>query len=155
VDKVKEYTKDFKCKVSIIIEEKNLGYMGHAIRNKHKNLEGDFVFHVDDDDYIVEDCLESLRKICIDTNKIYMFKMKVNSNTVFWKTNDRVWPNETATPMGIVPIELNKKSDFGYFYGGDYNYYENLSNQGFPIVFVDKIIYIVRPDLYGTSLDIE
>ena len=55
VKEVIEYTKDFKCKVSIIVEEINLGHWGHAIRNKHKNLKGDYVFHVDDDDDIDDD----------------------------------------------------------------------------------------------------
>ena len=46
IEEVKEFTKTFLCKVNIIIEENNLGYWGHAIRNKHNNLEGDFYYIV-------------------------------------------------------------------------------------------------------------
>ena len=47
-----KYVIDFKCKVNIIIEDENLGYWGHGIRNKYKDLEGDFCFHIDDDDIL-------------------------------------------------------------------------------------------------------
>jgi hypothetical protein len=35
IEKVKDFTSTFECKVNIIIEEKNLGFWGHGIRNKH------------------------------------------------------------------------------------------------------------------------
>ena len=37
-DLIKIYCNDFKCNVIIIIEDENLGYWGHGIRNKHTNL---------------------------------------------------------------------------------------------------------------------
>jgi hypothetical protein len=145
VQEVIEYTKDFKCKVSIIVEEINLGHWGHAIRNKHKNLKGDYVFHVDDDDDITPDCMESLRKHCIDTNKVYVFKMQLDPETIYWVDDKKIVANQIGTPMGIIPIEINKKSEFGYFYGGDFAFYKTLEDQNIPFEFVDKLTYKVKP----------
>ena len=144
IQEVQEYTEDFKCTVSVIVEEKNLGYWGHAIRNKHKNLDGDFVFHVDDDDIITSDCMDTLRTHCTDKNKVCVFKMKMESGEIVWKEKKIVF-SEIGTPMGIVPIDINKKADFGYFYGGDHAFYKSLEDQGVPFEFIDKLIYIVRP----------
>jgi hypothetical protein len=144
IREVAEYTKDFKCHVSVIVEEKNLGYWGHGIRNKYKDLKGDFVFHVDDDDNITPDCMDSIRENCIDLNKIYLFKMQLDSKKLVW-VEKQIKHSEVGTPMGILPIEINKKSDFGYFYGGDYDFYKNLETQGVPFEFVDKLTYIVKP----------
>jgi hypothetical protein len=144
IQEVQEYTEDFKCNVSVIVEEKNLGYWGHAIRNKHKDLNGDFVFHVDDDDNITPDCIKILRNHCTDKNKVFVFKMKLESGEIVWKEKKLVF-SEIGTPMGILPIEINKKADFGYFYGGDHAFYKSLEDQGISFEFVDKLIYIVRP----------
>ena len=37
------YLAEFECKCSVIMEPVNLGYWGHAIRNKHNQLPGDFI----------------------------------------------------------------------------------------------------------------
>lgn len=144
IQKVIDFTKDFQCHVSVIIEEKNLGHWGHGIRNKYKDLKGDFVFHVDDDDDITSDCMESIRTNCVDLNKIYLFKMQLDSKKIIW-TEKKIKHSEVGTPMGILPIEINKKSDFGYFYGGDYEFYKNLETQGIPFEYIDKLTYVVKP----------
>ena len=142
IDKVKMKTSDFKCKVNIIVEEKNLGFWGHAIRNKYNNLEGDFVFHIDDDDNIVNDCMYTLRNICQDKNTIYIFKMNVN-NDIIWKKKELI-PSEIGTPMGIIPTKINSTSYFTHRYGGDFDFYKKLENDGNKIEYIDKVIYIVQ-----------
>lgn len=143
VEKVRSFVLDFKCKVNIIIENVNLGYWGHGVRNKHKNLSGDFVFHVDDDDDIVPDCIEYLRKTCKDKDTIYIFKINSFGNIV-WKTKNIIG-TQIGTPSGIIPIHLNSTSEFRYIYGGDYFFYEKFVENKNNIEFVDKLIYIVRP----------
>ena len=142
IDKVKMKTLKLKCKVNIIVEEKNLGFWGHAIRNKYNNLEGDFVFHIDDDDNIVNDCMNTLRNICQDKNTIYIFKMDVN-NDIIWKTKEIIH-GEIGTPMGIIPTKINSTSYFTYKYGGDFDFYKKLENDGNKIEYIDKVIYMVR-----------
>ena len=68
ITNLKDFCKDFLCTVNIIIEKENLGYWGHGIRNKHNNLEGDFIYHIDDDDVIYDDTFDIIRKYCIDIN---------------------------------------------------------------------------------------
>ena len=72
VEEVKIFTKHFKCQVNVIVEEVNLGYWGHVIRNKHKQLIGDFVWHIDDDDLIPDDCMKIIREHCVDKSKMYI-----------------------------------------------------------------------------------
>ena len=142
IDKVKEYIQKFKCTTNIIIEEKNLGFWGHAIRNKYKKLPGDFIFHIDDDDTIPKNTMNVLRKKCIDKNIIYIFKMN-NNGDIIWKKKDIVL-NEIGTPMGIIPISINSTSNFEYIYGGDYLFYKKLKENNNKIVFFEDIIYNVK-----------
>ena len=50
-----------------------------------------------------------------------------------------------GTPSGVIPYDYNKKSEFLLRRGGDGAFYEKLGYL-YPnnIVFLDKIIYIVR-----------
>jgi len=129
----------FKCKVNIIIEDKNLGYWGHGIRNKHNNLEGDFIYHIDDDDIIFDNTFDIIRKHCIDINMIYIFKIILENNKIIWKT-PKIELNHISTQSGIIPRELNKKGYWELKYGGDYNFYKSICNDN-NTIFIDKVIY--------------
>lgn len=140
VEAVTIFTKNFKCKVNIIVEPINLGYWGHAIRNKHKQLIGDFVFHIDDDDTIPNDCMDTIRHHCTDKSKMYIFKMD-NRGDILWKTHSITFC-QISTQMGIIPTKINDTSTFEYYYGGDFNFYKKIEDQGVEIEYVDKITYI-------------
>ena len=145
IKEVQNMTKTFLCKTNVIVEKKNLGYYGHAIRNKHNNLKGDFVFHVDDDDNITSDCMKIIRKYCKNKNTIYIFKMKnYEQNLIIWKTKNIIF-GEIGTPMGIIPTYLNSTSTFSFRYGGDYDFYKKLEKNGNNIEYIDEIIYIIHP----------
>jgi hypothetical protein len=143
VDKVHSFVSDFKCKVNVIVEDTNLGYWGHAIRNKHNKLTGDFVFHVDDDDNIPPDCMEILRSTCKDKSVVYIFKIN-NKGDIIWKTEEIIL-GQIGTPSGIIPTQINPTSEFVYRYGGDYDFYKTLEKNENKIEYVDKVIYLVRP----------
>jgi hypothetical protein len=136
---VKTYCNDFKCCIIIIIEDENLGYWGHAIRNKHKNLKGDFVFHIDDDDIILDDTFDIIRKYCKDTNIIYIFKIILENESIIWKTPEIKYAN-ISTQSGIIPILINKEGNWGLRYGGDFDFYNELSKK-FNFIYINKIIY--------------
>lgn len=142
VEKVKEYVSNFNAKTNVIVEKKNLGYWGHAIRNKHNTLTGDFVFHVDDDDNITPGAMDKIRKKCTDKDTIYIFKMQNNEN-ILWKKKE-IRHTNIGTPMGIIPTKLNSTSVFTYKYGGDYDFYKKLEKDGNKIEFVDYIIYKIK-----------
>jgi len=139
IEKVKEFTKTFLCKVNIIIEENNLGYWGHAIRNKHNDLEGDFIYHVDDDDILYDNSFDIIRKYCIDKNIIYIFKIILENNSVVWN-NKAIQISKISTQSGIIPTRFNKESYWELKYGGDYYFYKQLYEK-YNMVFIDKIIY--------------
>ena len=139
IDIITSFCSDFKCHINIIIEKTNLGYWGHGIRNKYNDLEGDFIYHIDDDDTIFDNTFNIIRKHCIDTNMIYIFKIILENNKVIWK-KPKIEINYISTQSGIIPRELNKKGYWELKYGGDYNFYKSICNDN-NTIFIDKVIY--------------
>jgi len=139
IDIVKNICKDFLCNITIIIEEENLGFWGHGIRNKYNNLEGDFIYHIDDDDIIFENTFDIIRKHCVDNNIIYLFKIQLENNSIVWK-NKVIKEGEISTQSGIIPMHINKDGYWSLRYGGDFDFYNNLSKK-YNIIFIDKLIY--------------
>ena len=139
INLIKYLCKDFLCVVNIIVEEENLGYWGHGIRNKHNNLYGDFIYHIDDDDILYEDSFDIIRKYCIDIDIIYIFKIKLENNNIIWK-DKIIKEGEISTQSGIIPMHINKEGFWTLRYGGDFDFYNNLSEK-YNIIFIDKLIY--------------
>jgi hypothetical protein len=139
LDDVKKATEQFKCKVNIIVENDNLGFWGHAIRNKHNNLEGDFIFHIDDDDILLDNAMNTIRKICKDTRMIYIFKIILENNKIVWRKKSIIHA-EISTQSGIIPMNINKTGFWELKYGGDFDFYKNLSKKNH-VLFIDKLIY--------------
>jgi hypothetical protein len=135
---VKEYIKDWNCNIKIYIEIDNLGYWGHPIRNLYKDLEGDFILNIDDDDTLTENALDIIRSHCINTNYSYIFCFKMNDK-IYWEYPD-IREGNIGTPCGVVPIKTNKLCSWALKYGGDYNYYCDVKKNS-KITFIQKIIY--------------
>ena len=136
---ISDFCKDFECKINIIIESENLGFWGHGIRNKHNNLEGDFVYHIDDDDIILEDTFDNIRKHCKDIDIIYIFKIILETNSIIWKKKI-IETAKISTQSGVIPSHINASGFWTLRYGGDFDFYNNLSKKH-NLVFIDKIIY--------------
>ena len=134
-----------KCKVNQYFEPINLGYWGHAIRNKYSNLleKRDFIMHADDDDIYIENTFNFFRKKCINTNTLYIGCMKFNKTII--PKNNIIKEGNIGTPCGIIPYDLNLKGTWLYRFGGDGSFYEQLSVYANKIVFLEKIFYITRP----------
>jgi hypothetical protein len=139
LEKITNFISDFECSITIVIEEKNLGFWGHGIRNKHNSLDGDFVFHIDDDDVILEDTFEIIRKHCKNIDTVYIFKIILENNDIIWKKKN-IEINKISTQCGIIPVHINKCGYWELKYGGDYNFYKELSKK-YDFLFIDKIIY--------------
>lgn len=137
--KITNYVSTFKCKVNIIVEEENLGYWGHGIRNKHNDLEGDFVFHIDDDDLLCDNSFDIIRKHCKDTNIIYIFKIMLENGGIVWKTKSLKY-SHISTQSGIIPTHINKNGYWELKYGGDFDFYKNIADR-YHILFIDNLIY--------------
>lgn len=139
IDVIINFCKSFTCNLNIIIEENNLGYWGHGIRNKYKDLKGDFIYHVDDDDIIFDNTFDIIRKHCIDINRIYIFKIILENNKIVWRKPE-IEINYISTQSGVIPNEFNKEGYWELKYGGDYDFYKTLSHKH-DMIFIDKIIY--------------
>jgi hypothetical protein len=136
-----EYIRDWKCNIKIYIEIDNLGYWGHSIRNMYRELEGDFILHIDDDDILHERGLEIIRSNCVNTNYSYIFCFKMNDK-IFWEYPD-IKEGNIGTPCGVIPIKINKLCSWGLKYGGDYNFYLDIKKHS-KITFIQKVIYIAN-----------
>ena len=139
VEKIKNFLFNFKCKVNVILENENLGFWGHGIRNKHNDLTGDFIYHIDDDDILYEDTFLNIRKHCNNINTIYIFKIMLENKKIIWKNKD-IKINEISTQSGVIPQEMNKNGYWALKYGGDYDFYKELSHK-YHVIFIDKLIY--------------
>ena len=144
---VKKELQTFKCETTIIMEKENLGFWGHGIRNKYKSLlkKGDFILHADDDDIYTDDAIKFCEEICLNKKCVYMFKIKLNEQ-IYWKC-PQIMTCNFGTPCGVIPIEINKRGEWGNFYGGDGQFYENLLpslKKEEKYEFVDKVFYIIK-----------
>jgi len=138
-EKVKEVCSYFKCHTNIIVEQKNLGFWGHGIRNKHKNLSGDFVYHIDDDDMVLDNTLDTIKKICTDNRFVYIFKIMLKDSSIIWKQR-KVILGQISTQCGLIPTSINKMGYWKLVYGGDYTFYKLLSLK-YPFLYINKLIY--------------
>ena len=122
-----------------------LGYWGHGIRNKYASLleKTDFVMHADDDDVYTPGTFETLRRICVDPNLLYVTRMRISHNQLI-PDQPIVKENNIGTPNGVIPYEKNKQSHWDLRRGGDGFFYERLAEIT-PVVFLNIVTYVVRP----------
>jgi len=148
VEIFKKFEGSFVCNTQIIVEPNNLGYWGHGIRNKYqKQLCGDFIIHADDDDVFIKNSFTTIRNNIDDINNkdnIYFFKFYDNfkQNSSVWKV-PKLLLNNIGTPCGVIPNVPEKFGNWGYRYGGDFDFYNSCKFE--TLNFVDEIIYCVKP----------
>lgn len=135
-------------KITIIEQMPNLGYWGHAIRNKYQDIlepKKTFILNADDDDIYIRGSFDVLRKQCVDPGVLYIAKM-VNSYTlhVCPSQAERIKERDIGTPCGIIPSGIAGKAIWHNRYGGDFEYYNKLQTFAKGIIFVDHVIYKIR-----------
>jgi hypothetical protein len=138
----------FKCTVSVIVCSENLGFWGHGIRNKYQNnLCGDFIINADDDDIFTPDAFELIRKHAVDSTKLYIFKEATPFGTTVWQnewlgSGKPMAVGAISTVCGVIP-NIKILPDWGLFYGGDGQFYVDITSTLFPeYELVDEIISI-------------
>jgi hypothetical protein len=135
-------------KINIIEQIPNLGFWGHAIRNKYQGIlepKTTFVMNADDDDTYVSGSFNSLRKLCSNKDILYIAKFFVKSkNIVVPSQNLSIIQDDIGTPCGIIPFDVANRSIWELRYGGDFNYYDNIKKYCQKIVFLNLTIYIVN-----------
>ena len=137
---IKKYIEEqFICNTNIILEKENLGFWGHGIRNKYKDLEGDFIYHCDDDDIILEGSFKKIRNICIHKDTIYLFKIQTENGNIIWKKKN-INLTEISTQSGIIPKEINKEGHWALKYGGDYHFYKDITKNN-KVLYINILIY--------------
>ena len=134
----------FQCQCTVIMEPVNLGYWGHEIRNKYNELQGDFILHGDDDDIYLPNVFSEIRQIvATDLNALYIFSMINYDQHVL--TGNPIAHAYIGTPNGVIPSHYNSKARWGYYYGGDFSFYQQLQKVVPKINYVNLPIYLVRP----------
>lgn len=154
----KKILNTFKCKVNIYEEEIPLGFWGHGIRNKYAKIleKRDFVLHADDDDMYVKNIFSFFRQQCLDVNTLYIGRVYFGENQYkLYMPNDTkiIRIGNISTQCGIIPYELNNSGCiWGNFYGGDGDFYVQLTKKSKNIVYFDKNIYIMKEYLATIGL---
>lgn len=146
----------FVCEVIIKVEDEPLGHWGHGLRNKYQStLKGDYIMHADDDDIYIKGSFNKIReKINKSENDetifYYKFYHQYRFNEIVWKTPKLMFAN-IGTPCGVIPNKPELFGEWKYRHGGDYDFYTacKFENQ----IFVDEIIYVVRPLDNGYKLN--
>jgi hypothetical protein len=134
-----------KCKIRQFSEPEKLGFWGHGIRNKYASLldSSDFVMHADDDDSYMPEVFSELRNLCINTQTLYIAKMRLANKHIVPEGNF-IKLNHIGTPCGIIPYELNKTTLWKHRYGGDGLFYEELATKCKSVDYLPTVIYSVR-----------
>ena len=128
-----------------VIKIKNsflLGNWGHGSRTKwQKYLPGDYIMNADDDDVYTHNAMDIIRENCTES-RLYIFQMLSNGITTV-PNYHKIEMGNIGTPCGVYPnIDL---PEWKPVYGGDFEFYNELSNK-LEHTFVDKIIYIIKPN---------
>lgn len=128
----------------------NLGYWGHAIRNKYQcEFNTDYIHHADDDDIYSPHIIPQVRSdLKSNYSKLVMYKFK-NSGGGIIGNKKKIIHGDVGTPSGLIPNNPKIMGEWGLFHGGDFAFYENtqrkIGKSG--IVYIDRLIYICRPHL--------
>jgi len=138
--KITECLERSVCNIVLIQNSEVKGYMGHGSRTFFQNkLFGDYLMNADDDDYYLPDAMESIRSVCKE-EKLYIFKMADEKREIPFVPS--LTESNIGTPCGVIPNNSNLPM-WGERYGGDFDFYNNLSKQ-VRFEFVDKVIYKIR-----------
>lgn len=136
--------------ISVIEEEINLGYWGHAIRNRYQEIltpKTDFIMHADDDDVYIPSAFDSLRRSCIHPNLLYIARVfdTLKQIPIPSLIERKIIKNDIATPCGIIPFNKACMARWKYIYGGDFNYYNELQTRVSGVVYLYYEIYTILP----------
>ena len=63
----------------------------------------------------------------------------LENNDIIWKDKNIIH-TKISTQSGVIPMKFNKDGFWGLRYGGDFDFYKDLSTK-FNMVFIDKLIY--------------
>jgi hypothetical protein len=139
----------FKSKVNVIVQDKNTGFWGHPIRQKHVSIldpKTTFIMNADDDDFYLPGSFNKLRGLCTDPNTLYIAKMDYlnNLNQIIPRQNSEIIEGDIGNPNGIIPFDIAPKGTWGNSYIGDFEYYNTLKNYAKKITFLNVVIYRVN-----------
>ena len=63
----------------------------------------------------------------------------LENNSIVWKER-KIKYAKISTQSGVIPMHMNKMGFWELKYGGDFDFYNNLSKK-YNILFIDKLIY--------------
>lgn len=144
----RELTINSNCQVIHIHNPEPLGYWGHGSRTRWQDeLPGDYLMNGDDDDIYSPTAMETVRAHCTE-HKLYFFQYSVQDMRV--PREHVVAIGNVGTPTGVYP-KLDNMPKWEFVYSGDGEFYTALSKR-IPYEFIDKVIYMVRPESYREAI---
>jgi hypothetical protein len=142
----KEWIKDHRSTIHVMIQSPKLGCWGHGIRNQYQGClktKTTYLMHADDDDVYVKGSFSFLRQRCISPHTLYIGCMKhyQKDEVIPPVGHKRIEQDKIGTPCGIIPFEKASMSVWKERYGGDFDYYQDLQPHVANTIFLDYIIY--------------
>jgi hypothetical protein len=148
---ISSYTiNNFNCKVNIIIEKFLNENWEYDIRNKYRNkLGGDYIWHIDDSDFISLYAMKLVRNKCKDRSSrivyifdtlFYPFDSELSSISNI-SNNNKFDYGSLVIHQGIIPTNVNRFGLFGLQKDGDYWYYISINPYINYIDYINEVIY--------------
>jgi len=145
-----DWIKDHRAQCTMIEQDPNLGYWGHGIRNVYQgNLSPTttFIMNADDDDVYIAGSFQILRSRCTDPSTLYIAclydsEKKIRIPSLLQRN---IVQDDISTQCGIIPFDKAGASEWKNRYGGDFDYYDHLQKHVANTIFLDTIIYTIRP----------
>jgi hypothetical protein len=144
----KDWVNDHKSQITVIEQIPNLGFGGHGIRTKYQGTlqPTTFIMHADDDDMYIKGSFDKLRTLCTDPNTLYIARMDIfNEHFIPRPYSTSIRIGDIGTPNGIIPFGIANKSSWANTRVGDGEYYMDLVKHVDHIVFLNIVIYRVKP----------
>ena len=63
----------------------------------------------------------------------------LENKSIVWNEK-KIKYSKISTQSGVIPMDINKNGYWELKYGGDFDFYNNLSKK-YNIIFIDKLIY--------------
>jgi hypothetical protein len=138
---------NFKCKINLFCEQTRTEFRRYGIRNKYSSVleKRDFIMHGDETNTYTPNAFHEIRSTIEALDTLYLYKILSTDKTTLPKYHIKIVTGDIDMACGVIPYELNKKGKWLESRGGDGAFYEEISRKVKNISYLDKLIYIMKP----------
>jgi hypothetical protein len=138
---------NFKCRIQLFCEETISEFRRYGMRNNYNSLleKKDFIIHGDETSVYAPNAFNEIRSTIATLDTLHIYKILLSDKTTLPKYGSKIITGDIDMACGVIPYELNKQGRWLERRGGDGAFYEEISRKVKNILFLDKLIYIMKP----------